>query len=80
MLYVLHDIADINLDPAAAGFQAVIFGHSHKPGFRWKDGVLYINPGSAGPRRFSWPFSVGRLIANGRTLSVALLEIQVKSP
>ena len=80
MLYVLHDIADIDLDPAAAGFQAVIFGHSHKPGFRWKDGVLYINPGSAGPQRFSLPVFVGRLTANGRTLSVALLEIQVKSP
>jgi uncharacterized protein len=46
-LYVLHNIADLDLDPAAAGFHVVVSGHSHQPGMRWKDGVLYVNPGSA---------------------------------
>jgi predicted phosphodiesterase len=72
---VLHDIGALDLDPAAAGFRAVISGHSHKPGFSWKDGVLYVNPGSAGPRRFSLPISIGRLVVDGGTLSVDLLEL-----
>jgi len=66
-LYVVHDIAELDLDPAAAGFQAVVSGHSHQPAAREKDGVLYINPGSAGPRRFSLPVAVARLtITDGR--------------
>lgn len=77
-LYVLHNIDDLDLDPAAAGFRAVISGHSHKPGFHWKDGVLYVNPGSAGPRRFSLPISVGRLTVNDETLSVDLREIKLE--
>ena len=69
-LYVVHDIAELDLDPAAAGFQAVVSGHSHQPAAREKDGVLYINPGSAGPRRFSLPVAVARLtIADGQIAS-----------
>jgi uncharacterized protein len=60
-LYVIHDVNALDLKPAAAGFAAVISGHSHKPGQATKDGVLYFNPGSAGPRRFSLPVSAGRL-------------------
>jgi putative phosphoesterase len=78
-VYVLHSIEDLDLDPAAAGFQAVICGHSHKPGFRWKDGVLYVNPGSAGPRRFSLPVSIGRLLVDGDKVSVELVEIEMKA-
>jgi putative phosphoesterase len=78
LLYVLHDIADLDLDPAAAGFQAVIYGHSHKPQFCWKDGVLYVNPGSAGPRRFSLPISVARLVADAGQVSVELLQIAAR--
>jgi len=78
-LYVLHNIEDLDLDPAAAGFQAVVSGHSHKAGFRWKNGVLYINPGSAGPRRFSLPISVGRLLVDAGEVSVDLIEIEPKS-
>ena len=74
-LYVLHRIEDLGVDPAAAGFHAVIFGHSHKAETRWKDGVLYVNPGSAGPRRFSLPISVARLLVEGETLSVELVEL-----
>lgn len=65
-LYVLHNLAALDLDPAVAGFAAVIYGHSHKPLCEQKRGVLYVNPGSAGPRRFSLPISIGRLhVANG---------------
>ena len=74
-LYVLHILEQLDLDPAAAGFQAVVSGHSHKPGFRWKDGVLYVNPGSAGPRRFSLPVSVGRLVADAGKVTVELIDI-----
>src|SRR5689334_11946789 len=60
-IYVLHDLARLDLDPAAAGFRAVVSGHSHKPGRTWRGGVLYVNPGSAGPRRFRLPVTVARM-------------------
>jgi len=60
-IYVLHRIQDLDVDPTAAGFRAVVSGHSHKPGSFEKDGVLYINPGSAGPRRFRLPITVALL-------------------
>ena len=60
-IYVLHDIHTLDLDPAAAGFRAVVTGHSHKPGSFKRTGVLYVNPGAAGPRRFRLPVSVARL-------------------
>jgi putative phosphoesterase len=65
--YIIHDVHAIDLNPRAAGFAAVISGHSHKPHQELKDGVLYFNPGSAGPRRFRLPISIGRLqIQNGK--------------
>ena len=67
LFYVLHDLADLDLDPRAAGFAAVVSGHSHQPSFQLRQGVLYINPGSAGPRRFKLPVTVARVhIANGQ--------------
>ncbi len=60
-IYVLHDIHDLDLNPAAAGYQIVVSGHSHKPSSEWRSGVLYVNPGSAGPRRFKLPVTVARL-------------------
>jgi uncharacterized protein len=60
-IYVLHDVHDLDLDPSAAGFHVVVSGHSHQPGATERDGVLYINPGSAGPRRFRLPITVARL-------------------
>ena len=78
-LYVLHNIGDLDLDPAAAGFHAVVYGHSHQPAVRCKDGVLYVNPGSAGPRRFSLPISVGRLIVDAPRVSADLIEIAPQS-
>jgi len=61
-IYVLHDLAQLDLKPEASGFDVVIFGHSHVPKQETRNGVLYFNPGSAGPRRFKLPISVGRLI------------------
>jgi uncharacterized protein len=76
-LYVLHDLHELDLDPRAAGFAAVIAGHSHQPRQEERDGVLYFNPGSAGPRRFRLPVSLGRLtIERGRvTGTLTTLEI-----
>jgi len=66
-IYVIHDVNALDLNPKAAGFAAVISGHSHQPKQEVKDGVLYFNPGSAGPRRFKLPISVGRLeLVNGK--------------
>ena len=60
-IYMLHDLHELDLDPFAAGFHLVVSGHSHKPGQTERDGVLYINPGSAGPRRFHLPLTLARL-------------------
>ena len=75
-IYVLHDLAAIDLDAEAAGFHAIISGHTHKPGFRWQNGVLYVNPGSAGPRRFFLPISAGRLTVEHGKVSVELTTIE----
>jgi uncharacterized protein len=61
LIYVLHDRDALSINPAAAGFAAVIYGHSHRPLIETRHGVLYMNPGSAGPRRFTLPISLGRL-------------------
>jgi putative phosphoesterase len=60
-LYLLHDLGQLDLNPVAAGFAAVLYGHSHKPSVEWKRGVLYLNPGSCGPRRFSLPITCARI-------------------
>lgn len=66
-IYVLHILEELDLKPEAAGFGVVVYGHSHQPKLERKQGVLYFNPGSAGPRRFKLPTTVGRLtIENGR--------------
>jgi putative phosphoesterase len=76
-LYVLHILEDLDLDPPTAGFQAVITGHTHRPKIETKDGVLYFNPGSAGPRRFDLPVSVGRLAMTDGKLAGELVYLQV---
>jgi putative phosphoesterase len=78
-LYVLHDLHELDLDPRAAGFVAVIAGHSHQPRQEERDGVLYFNPGSAGPRRFRLPISLGRLtIVRGRVTG-SLMTLAIAS-
>ena len=75
-IYVLHDIARLDLNPKAAGFLAVISGHSHIPKQESRDGVLYFNPGSAGPRRFKLPVSIGRLRIEGGSLRGELVTLR----
>ncbi len=74
-IYVLHDLNTLDVDPAAEGFHAVVAGHSHKPGEARRDGVLYVNPGSAGPRRFSLPVAVARLRISPRHIAFELLKL-----
>jgi putative phosphoesterase len=76
-LYLLHDVHALDLDPRAAGFAAVVAGHSHQPRLEERGGVLFFNPGSAGPRRFRLPVSVGRLTIAGGRVSGALLTLQI---
>jgi uncharacterized protein len=73
--YMLHDRHALDLDPAAAGFSAVISGHSHKPLIEWRNGVLYLNPGSVGPRRFSLPVSLGLLTIGADGLQPKLVTL-----
>jgi putative phosphoesterase len=76
-ILVLHDLAELALDAEAEGFQAVVSGHSHKPRSEVRGGVLYMNPGSAGPRRFSLPVSVGCIFIREGRLRPELLELSV---
>jgi putative phosphoesterase len=78
-LYVLHDIADLDLDPPAAGIQVVMTGHSHKPLIEERDGVLYINPGSAGPRRFTLPISIGELVVEGTAITPRIVTLDIEA-
>jgi uncharacterized protein len=79
-LYVLHDIAKLDIDPAADGFAAIIAGHSHKPGVSEKNGVLYLNPGSAGPRRFSLPVAIAKMIIDNGAVRAEICSLTIKQP
>ncbi len=74
-LHVLHDLKQLDIDPLAAGVDVVIAGHSHKPKVERRDGVLYVNPGSAGPRRFSLPISLALLELNDGQAQVELISL-----
>ena len=74
-IYVIHDIGKLGLDPKAAGFNVVIYGHSHKPKKEAVDGVLYLNPGSAGPRRFSLPISLALMKIDKDAIDVSFVEL-----
>lgn len=75
--FVLHDIAQLDVDPAAAGFAAVVFGHSHRPSIETRNGVLFLNPGSAGPRRFKLPITVARVKTSGRHIRADIVDLGV---
>ena len=77
LIHVLHDIAELDLDPVAAGFHVIVAGHSHRPSIQWRDSVLFINPGSAGPRRFKLPVSVAKLAISAGAISPRLIELDV---
>lgn len=78
-LYVIHDLGDLDLQPGTAGFGAVIFGHSHQPSLETRNGVLYLNPGSAGPRRFRLPVSLALIELQGKLLRPQLIELQIEN-
>jgi len=73
MLYVLHDIGDLDLNPSVSGFGAVIYGHSHRPAIAFHNGVLYLNPGSAGPRRFRLPVTLALLKVRGTVVTAEIV-------
>lgn len=77
LFYVLHNIADLDLDPPTAGFAAMVYGHSHRPVIERRDGVLYLNPGSAGPRRFKLPVTVARVTISGSEMWPEIVELEV---
>jgi putative phosphoesterase len=76
-VYMLHDVKRLDLNPEAAGISAVIFGHSHKPLVEWRRGVLFLNPGSAGPRRFELPVTLAWLCIEGGSLSAQIVHLDV---
>jgi uncharacterized protein len=75
-IYILHDVNQLDFDPSAAGIDAVISGHSHKPSIRTASGVLYLNPGSAGPRRFKLPITIALLRLGGKELEAHHVSIK----
>ncbi|MDI3480846.1 MAG: uncharacterized protein PWQ97_501 [Tepidanaerobacteraceae bacterium] len=74
-LYLLHDLNWLDLDPKAAGFDAVINGHTHRPLSEYRNGVLYLNPGSAGPKRFTLPISAAKLRVKGKSMEVEFIKL-----
>jgi putative phosphoesterase len=77
LFYVLHQREHLDLEPRAGGITAVIYGHSHKPSIEVRDGVLYLNPGSAGPRRFSLPVTVARVTVAAGGVEAAIVPLDV---
>jgi len=76
-IYMLHDLGQFDLKARAAGFRVVVYGHSHQPKMEEKNGVLYFNPGSAGPRRFHLPVSVGKLTIAAGKVRAELVELAI---
>jgi putative phosphoesterase len=75
-IHMLHDVLTLDLDPKAAGISVVIYGHTHKPTIEWKDGVLFFNPGSAGPKRHQLPVSIGRLRIREGVVKPELIDLE----
>jgi len=76
-LYVIHNVHELEFNPAARKFRVVISGHSHKPTIAEKDGVLFVNPGSPGPRRFKLPVAVGKIFVDGPNIRAEIIELSV---
>jgi putative phosphoesterase len=76
----IHDLAHLDRDPHTAGVHVVVSGHSHKPSVERRNGILYVNPGSAGPRRFKLPISVGELSVTGRSVSARIVGLERTGP
>ena len=76
-LFVIHNVKELDCDPATKGYDVIISGHSHKPSIVTRDGVLFVNPGSAGPRRFKLPVAVGKLFIQNQKINAELIELRV---
>ena len=76
-LYALHNIGELAIDPVAIGVNVVVYGHSHSPTATRRDGVLYLNPGSAGPRRFKLPVSVAELLVDGSSVTARIIQLDL---
>jgi uncharacterized protein len=76
-IYMLHILGELELKPEASGFGVVVYGHSHVPKVEVKNGVLYFNPGSAGPRRFKLPVTVGKLVVEGGAVRGEIVELRI---
>ena len=74
-VYVIHNLAELDVDPAAAGIRVIISGHSHKPMIEERGEVLYVNPGSSGPRRFKLPISVGEITVSGDAVKARIVDL-----
>jgi uncharacterized protein len=74
-ILVLHDVAQLGIDPVAAGLAAIVFGHSHKPSIEERAGILYLNPGSAGPRRFRLPVTLAHLHVAPKSLRAEIIPL-----
>jgi putative phosphoesterase len=74
-VYVIHDIANLTTEPRSEGVRVIVSGHSHKPSVAERDGILYVNPGSCGPRRFRLPVSVGELLVHGTEVRARTIEL-----
>ncbi len=77
LIYVLHNLYNLNIDPVVSGFRMVVYGHSHRPSIEEKRSVIFLNPGSAGPRRFSLPVSVARVKVTGNEIETEIMELDV---
>lgn len=74
-LYVIHNLEELDIDPGAAGVSVIVSGHSHKPRIEERAGILYVNPGSCGPRRFRLPVSIGEIIVSGDSIEARTIEL-----
>jgi uncharacterized protein len=74
-LFIIHNVSELDCDPVARGFRVVVSGHSHKPAVSTRDGVLFVNPGSAGPRRFKLPIAVGKLFIEDNRVNAEIIEL-----
>jgi uncharacterized protein len=74
-IYAIHDLGQLDIDPSAAGVQVVVSGHTHKPLIEERAGVLFVNPGSSGPRRFKLPISIAEVIVSGKSVSARIVEL-----
>jgi len=76
-VYAIHDLSQFDIEPAAAGIRVVVSGHSHKPVIELRDGIFFINPGSAGPRRFKLPISIADILIEGSAISPRIVELDI---